>query len=165
MGNFVLTAAHCFLNGYRSVAVSVGDFSNPNSKKTSIPVSRVKVNPGFKGPPNYHNDVAVLKLSKSVSSSKALPLCTKDYSQYTILICGMGETIGDNPHSFPKRLQETKLKETSSCGEFDRWPINFDNNKQICLRPINGPTSASLATLEAPRILTSAVATFHVSTE
>jgi len=141
--NFVLTAAHCFLNGYRSVAVSVGDFSNPNSKKTTIP-ARVKVNPGFKGPPNYHNDVAVLKLSQTVSSSKALPLCTKDYSRYTILVCGMGETIGDNIYSLAKRLQETKLMETSSCGEFDRWPVNFDKSEQICLGPIKGqsPTSA-----------------------
>ena len=42
------------------------------------------------GPIKY--DVAVLKLSKSVSSSGILPMCTKSYSDYTIKVCGLGRT-------------------------------------------------------------------------
>merc|ERR1711879_1008400 len=60
----VLSAAHCFADGYQSVDVYVKDFSNPNSKKTTIPAARVYYNSGYTGKPKYYNDVAVLKLPR-----------------------------------------------------------------------------------------------------
>merc|ERR550532_2877623 len=51
----VLSAAHCFADGYKSVEVLVGDFTNPHSKKTSIPAT-VKYNKGFTGEPKNYND-------------------------------------------------------------------------------------------------------------
>merc|ERR1711879_1073257 len=105
----VLSAAHCFADGYQSVDVYVKDFSNPNSKKTTIPAARVYYNSGYTGKPKYYNDVAVLKLSQSVSSSKVLPMCTKSYSQYTIAVCGMG-LIKANSDDLANRLQETQQR-------------------------------------------------------
>jgi len=136
----VLCAAHCFADGYKEIEVLVGDFSNPKSKKTSISAT-VKYNSAF----NYknYNDVALLKLSKGVSSSLALPLCTKSYSQYPIAVCGMGQTSGTNKNSMPNRLQETQLQEQSSCGRFDRYPTNFDPRIQVCLGEIKGNKQSS----------------------
>merc|ERR1711879_420969 len=134
----VLSAAHCFADGYQSVDVYVKDFSNPNSKKTTIPAARVYYNSGYTGKPKYYNDVAVLKLSQSVSSSKVLPMCTKSYSQYAIAVCGMGQTSGHYSDSYPRRLQETQLQEQSTCGEFSSYPFYFDIKKQVCLGPMKG---------------------------
>merc|ERR1711941_59814 len=88
--NFVLTAAHCFIryNEDERIDVVVGDFSNPNYKNnitTSITPATVTINPNFTDgsfPANatinpldvtIQNDVAVLKLNQSVSSSKVIP--------------------------------------------------------------------------------------------
>jgi len=131
----VLSAAHCFADGYQSVDVYVKDFSNPNSKKTTIPAARVYYNSGYTGKPKYYNDVAVLKLSQSVSSSKVLPMCTKSYSQYTIAVCGMG-LIKANSDDLANRLQETQLQEYSNCPGY-RF---FDQKKQVCLGPSKGQT-------------------------
>merc|ERR1712117_375585 len=120
----------------------VGDFSNPHSKKTSISAT-VKYNSAFTGSPNFKNDVAILTLSKGVSSSLALPMCTKSYSQYPIAVCGMGQTSGTNHNSMPNRLQETQLQEESSCGRFSRYPYHFDKSDQICLGEIKGNKQSS----------------------
>jgi len=108
----VLSAAHCFADGYKSISVLVGDASNPNFHQTATKYQATVIyHPGFSGPPNNYNDVALLKLSKGVSSSLALPLCTKSYSQYPIAVCGMGQTSGHYSDSYPRRLQETQLEE------------------------------------------------------
>merc|ERR1711879_987399 len=131
----VLCAAHCFADGYKEIEVLVGDFSNPHSKKTSISAT-VKYNSAFTDQANHYNDVALLKLSKGVSSSLALPLCTKSYSQYPIAVCGMGQTSGTNK-------DETQLQEQSSCGQFSRYPSNFNPRIQVCLGEIKGNKQSS----------------------
>jgi len=135
--NFVLTAAHCFYHrGDGRIDILVGDFSNPNSKKTRISAKAI-INPSYNGVASYNvgpikYDVAVLKLSKSVSSSRILPMCTKSYSDYTIKVCGLGRTNATDTNSAdPPQLKETELQEKSSCEEFDR-------NTQICLGTIKG---------------------------
>jgi len=129
----VLSAAHCFADGYKSIEVLVGNFADPHSKKTSIS-ARVKYHSGYTGSPKYYNDVAVLRLSKGVSSSRALPMCKKSYSDYTIAVCGMGKTSGYYHDSMPSRLQETKLQEYSSCSNSPY----FNKKYQVCLGPIKG---------------------------
>jgi len=140
----VLSAAHCFADGYKSISVLVGDASNPNFHQTATKYQATVIyHPGFTGQPNHYNDVALLKLSKGVSSSLALPLCTKSYSQYPIAVCGMGQTSGTNHDSMVNQLQETQLQEESSCGQFSRYPYNFDKSDQICLGPIKGNKQSS----------------------
>jgi len=140
----VLSAAHCFADGHKSILVLVGDASNPNYKKTSKKIqATVTYHSGFTGSPDFKNDVALLTLSQGVSSSLALPLCTKSYSQYPITVCGMGQTSGYIFDSMPNQLQETQLQEESSCGTFSTYPYNFDKTKQICLGPIKGNKKSS----------------------
>jgi len=140
----VLSAAHCFADGYKSISVLVGDASNPNFHQTATKYKATVIyHPGFTGQPSHYNDVALLKLSKGVSSSLALPLCTKSYSQYPIAVCGMGQTSGTNHDSMPNQLQETQLQEESSCGQFSRYPYNFNKSEQICLGPIKGKKSSA----------------------
>merc|ERR1712226_1745090 len=98
-----------------------------------IPTRRLIINPGYNGQYDQGNDVAVLKLSQSVSSSRILPMCTKSYSKFTIGICGMGRTIAE-VHVDATQLQETDQEEKSNCSPFNNI---FDKNKQICLAPIN----------------------------
>jgi len=131
--NFVLSAAHCYFGAADDrIDVLVGDFSNPNSKKTRLS-AKATINPGYNGKDAKY-DVAVLKLSQSVSPSRILPMCTKSYSNYTIAVCGMGRTIwNDSDSADPPQLKETKLQEQSSCNEFD-----FDKNTQICLGIMKG---------------------------
>merc|ERR1712004_15986 len=130
--NFVLSAAHCFYDkDYKGIDVLLSDFTDPNSELTLIPTRRLIINPGYNGQYDQGNDVAVLKLYQSVSSSRILPMCTKSYSKYTIGICGMGRTVADVDAT---QLQETKQEEKSSCSPFDNI---FDKNKQVCLAPIN----------------------------
>jgi len=129
----VLSAAHCFADGYTSIEVLVGDFTDPHSKKTSISAT-VKYNSGYTGRPKFYNDVAVLKLSKGVSSSRILPMCTKSYYDYTIAACGMGQTSGYYDDSMPSRLQETKLQEHHHCTGYP----DFNKKYQVCLGPRDG---------------------------
>jgi len=131
--NYVLSAAHCYFGPEDDrIDVLVGDFSNPNAKKTRIS-AKATINPGYNGKDAKY-DVAVLKLSQSFSLSRILPMCTKRYSNYTIAVCGMGRTIwNDSDSADPPQLKETKLQEKSSCNEFD-----FDKNTQICLGIMKG---------------------------
>merc|ERR1711879_109408 len=119
--------------------VLVGDFSNPKSHEFSIP-AKVKINPNFTGSPEYHNDVAVLKLSKSVSSSRILPMCTESYSNYSIAVCGMGRTEWNDPKT-PTQLQETEEEEKSRCDPYNPY---FINKTQVCLAPIKGKSYSGL---------------------
>ena len=76
-----------------------------------------------------NDDIALIKLDKSVSSSLAIPLCENSYkdSGDPIAVCGLGFTQV-KPNRMPDVLQEVMLKETVSKCDYD-----FDTSKQICL--------------------------------
>ena len=79
------------------------------------------------------NDIALLKLEETVSSSLSIPLCQKSYkdSGYPLAVCGLGRTQF-SPAKHPKVLQEAIMMETTS----DRCEL--DGSKQICLIPQPG---------------------------
>jgi len=143
---------HTAFFGYdvNEIDVLVADYSNPNYKNNiqHIPAT-VTINPDytFEATPDGaeipRNDVAVLKLSQPVSSSKVIPMCRESYSNYTIAVCGMGDSDWLHPNKDKTQLQETQLQEKNPClDKYGQFP-DFDNNTQICLGPIRnqGPSS------------------------
>merc|ERR1711879_16827 len=141
----VLCAAHCFADGYKEIEVLVGDFSNPHSKKTSISAT-VKYNSAFTDQANHYNDVALLKLSKGVSSSLALPLCTKSYSQYPI--------------------QSVEWDKPAAANSADTLATSTREYKSVWERSKATSNQAhAWVTPEVPRSLSAHVASRYVSTE
>ena len=68
---------------------------------------------------DHSNDIALIKLKKSVSSKYALKLCKKSYKKYTIASCGLGQTESGRQ---AERLQEVRLRETySKCPVSPGW--------------------------------------------
>ncbi|XP_075255721.1 chymotrypsin-like [Convolutriloba macropyga] len=131
----VLTAAHCVTKG-RPAHVLVGDFTKRQPHYVDIQGSPI-VHEKYRD--FHHDDIAIVKLKKSVSKSLAIPLCTKSYkdsSKYHLIVAGLGR---DSPSGHPDVLQEGRVRETiRSC------KLDFDPKKQVCTVSSNkGPKSCS----------------------
>ncbi|XP_063720050.1 trypsin-like [Symsagittifera roscoffensis] len=70
------------------------------------------------------NDIAMVYLSKNVSSSRVLPLCSAHYEHSLIAVCGFGYTT-ISPRQHPKVLQEMKVREIN-----DKY---CPSNNKVCL--------------------------------
>ena len=90
------------------ISVSIGNFS---AKPIEI---QLKISAEAREHEDYedstsYNDIAVLKLSKEVSSDRVLPICTKDTQAEYFAVCGMGQI--NNAREYPDVLQEVVLVE------------------------------------------------------
>jgi len=154
----VLTSAQCFqerdgsgvIPTYQSITVYVGDYTTPNSTKEPIPAKMI-VDANYTDPPMYLQVPVVLKLSKSVDSSMALPLCNVSYSHDPhpppIAIAGVGVT-SYTPD--PSRLQETWLKEVTNQFEIPQCSVEVYDQLQLCLIPLWLGSSACTGDLGGP---------------
>ncbi|XP_075262553.1 chymotrypsin-like [Convolutriloba macropyga] len=122
--------------GAISIKVQVGDFSRKNRGRHTYSATAT-IHANYDAESN-ENDIAVLKLTKAVPSSRVLPLCQKSYSDKEIAVCGMGQTDGSDEDSLPSFLMETRLRETYQC----RFS-NFDPSTHVCLRSEDSEQSGS----------------------
>ena len=120
------------------VRVHVADYTLPYPRETDEIPATVKTHPEFDYPTNRSegytiNDIAILYLSKNVSSSRTIPLCSANYQYSTIATCGMGKMSGPE-FLWPKVLQEAKLYEfTEGC--------DASISNHVCLRGFNNAAS------------------------
>ncbi|XP_075245420.1 fibrinolytic enzyme, isozyme C-like isoform X3 [Convolutriloba macropyga] len=75
------------------------------------------------------------QLASSVPNSAVIPMCTSDYSQYTLAVCGFGYVAANNK-KFPSTLLETQLTELGQQCPFTQ----LDTSKLVCTRGQNTQT-------------------------
>lgn len=90
-GNWVLTAAHC-VRGYTSFTIGVGS-NTLSSPLIQLAASSFVVHPNF-NPNNFNNDVALLQLPTTLSTSNFIaPVRLPTVSQTNATFAGLQATI------------------------------------------------------------------------
>ncbi len=108
----------------------MGDFSNVNSEKLHVNASITQHENYSPNISCNHYDIALLKLAHPVDPQYVLPLCTKNYSNTTLTVSGMGLEYVRYGY-FPEKLQDVKVTQTP--GAACQYPDTFWNPPtQIC---------------------------------
>jgi trypsin len=138
----VLTAAHCVTDSNGSVrapsafTLYIGKANIEQRKKSNrYSVSSVFRHPGYEAD-TFQNDVAVLKLSRSVSGVTPIPIVGSASTQYqaagqSVLVAGWGTTsVNKIKISLQLRAAQLIVDSKETC-EAD-YPGEFDNDTMMC---------------------------------
>ncbi|XP_075245418.1 fibrinolytic enzyme, isozyme C-like isoform X1 [Convolutriloba macropyga] len=135
VGNrLALSAAHCY-HGPDKLSIAYGDFSKKGGRVTTVKIKKGVIHPGYDRSNSNVNDIVAIKLASSVPNSAVIPMCTSDYSQYTLAVCGFGYVAANNK-KFPSTLLETQLTELGQQCPFTQ----LDTSKLVCTRGQNTQT-------------------------
>ncbi|KAI9500031.1 hypothetical protein GGI25_003033 [Coemansia spiralis] len=143
--NVVLTAGHCIYQDdirYTASQFQVGlthKRPEPGTLYQGLSVSKVITHPNF-NLKTLSNDIALLILEDTVSSSQATPgkIYTGDITTSTKLVAaGFGITIPDNMTSVPTQLMEVSLTAGSNAYCRSNWG-SFNSKYLICTNGASG---------------------------
>ncbi|CAF0753036.1 unnamed protein product [Brachionus calyciflorus] len=141
---WIVTAAHCitslyYLNRYL-IRLGIHYRSNPESYSVEKKISGIIVHPKY-NPTNYHNDIALIKLSSHVEfSDQIIPVCLPDqnldFTNKKSWATGWGSTSEYKSDSYSSVLKEleTKILNKTECEERYKIlnPPLFDSTINIC---------------------------------
>ncbi|XP_075262783.1 uncharacterized protein LOC142354389 [Convolutriloba macropyga] len=144
---FLLTATSCVSHFFffrpETISVEIGDFTDPESKRTEYAILDYFITPDY-GLRDYpENNLALVKLTTSIPNWKSLtlPICSYDATweemcETTIAACGMGSVSTQrNSTLLPVNLMETWFRQTMF-EAVNTKEIVFCKNHTICTVPI-----------------------------
>ncbi|XP_063080189.1 complement factor D [Engraulis encrasicolus] len=138
---WLLSAAHCFVDGAggRTVVVGVHSLSGEEATKETFQISAVYNHPDF-NTENYDNDIALIKLDGPVVESEAVKPLSYQGAVAEPAEGAEVETAGwgslNNLGSRPDKLHELAISVMSRvlCGRSDYYGTNFSKNMLCAAR-------------------------------
>ncbi|ADD45586.1 S1 family peptidase [Stackebrandtia nassauensis] len=125
---WVLTAAHCVVNDDGTVwdpsllHIKIG--STDNTQGTDVKIEKIVANPDYLAGKENSGDIALLHLAEA-PDAPVIKLGGQPEVGSDVREIGWGRTVGDDPNSMPKELQEldTKVLDNEKCVFGDEWDI------------------------------------------
>jgi len=141
---WIITAAHCLLGKKpENLKIYLGEHDTTTDSETDkTEVYDVKdfiVHEKFHVPP-YRNDIAVVKVSRSIDLNQHTPVClpgeNENFEGSTVTALGWGGiSINGIRYVYPNKLQEAQLsiRDPSFCyNKFLGFGVFFDSSSNLC---------------------------------